>query len=1020
MEPIATFSGLASGVQWRDLVDQLMQIEERPAQRVQQKITGIQSRSAAWLTFQSRITTLQDSASVLADGSSFDGVTTTVTGSGFTASAGASASPGSYAVEVLQVATAEKIGSDFVASSGDALGLTGEFWINGARIAIDAAHTLADLAYAINAADTGTDATGVSATVVSTDVGDQLVLSARSTGAAGIALADGADGIAAALGFTDGTSAIKHATSDGATSDAFASSSTAVSTMLGITGTTTGTVDIGGVQDVAIDLTGDLEDIAQALNDAATAQGKQISAVVVAETVDGGTVYRLDISGTTAFSDANGVLETLGVLEGGRGDVAQSVRSATAFLDDLAATATAATELTALATAAGSAGVQVGDSLTLAGTRRDGTTFELDYTVQSGDILQGILDALEGASGYDGAATASIDGSGRLVVTDATGGASRLAVSIVSHNEGGGTLDFGAFETAVVGRSREIVAGADAAVRVDGVYSTHSSNTVTGPVPGVILGLTGTTTEAATLTLGRDVDAAVTAVKALVDGYNDVASFVTDQFTGGEGSNKPLAADGTLRSFRTRILAAMRTALGTGVAGSWTRLTDVGVEIQQDGTFSFDEATLRDALAADPTAVERLFGVHGAASGSGLRYLGAGDDTVPGTYTVAVTSAATTASVTGSTNLADGLDASFASDTLVITDLGTGSSYSVALEANQTAETVLQNVQTELATARAHTIATTTALDSDSGGTAATTDTTWSQIHQGGSSAGVQNGDTITIAGRRADGTSFSESLALADVTTQTLGELRDLLQNTLGTDATVELAGDGTFSITAAETGSSLLEVEMSSDNLGGGTLQLATEVSQEGRAAARIDASLVGGALALAHQDYGTTAGFRIEYANAGTETELGLGGTTATEYAGTDAVGTIGGMAATGSGRVLTGAADTDVEGLMVSVGESFSTGSVTFSRGIASLVEQAIEPMLDSADGSIQWLLDGLDDRVETLNDRIDDMEARLERRRDTLIRKFTAMEKAMAIAQNQSAWLMAQIGALPGSASSTDE
>jgi flagellar hook-associated protein 2 len=1019
MDPIATFSGLASGVQWRDLIDQLMEIEERPAQLLQQKISGIQTRSAAWLSFQSKLTTFQDAASALADGSSFDGITTTVTGSGFTASASASASPGSYSVEVLRVATAEKLGSDVVASSADSLGLSGEFWINGAHIAVDASDTLDDLAYTINAADTGVNATGVSATVVSTDAGDQLILSARSTGATGIALADGADGIATALGLTDGTTTLKHATSDGATSDVFHSASTAVSTLLGITGTTSGVVDIGGVQDVTIDLTGGLDDIAQAINDAATAQGKQVSAAVVSETVDDEVVYRLDISGTTAFTDANGVLETLGVLEAGRSAVAQSIRSSTAFEDGLGAAATAATELTALATDAGTAGVQVGDTLTLAGTRRDGTTFQFDYTVQGGDTLQSVLDALEGASGYDGAAAASIDGNGQLVVTDGTAGSSLLDLSIISHNEGGGTLDFRSFETSVVGRSREIVAGTDAAVRVDGNYSTYSSNTITGPVPGVTLTVTGTTTEAATLTLARDVDAAVDGVKALVDGYNGVAEFVTDQFTGGEGSTKPLAADSSLRSFRARMLSAMQTALGTGAAGSWTRLTDVGVEIQKDGTFAFDETTLRDALAADPTAVERLFGVHGAASGSGVRYLSAGDQTASGTYTVGVTSAATTAAVTGSTSLSDGLGSTFVSDTLVITDLGSGDTYSVGLEADQSADTVLSNVQTELATAHAHALATTTALETDAGGTAATTDTTWSEVYQSGSSAAVQDGDTITVTGRRADGTSFTEYLAIADASTQTLGELEDLVQNALGTDATVELGTDGRFTVTAADTGSSLLELEMSSDNLGGGTLQLTTGVTQEGRSAAAIDASLAGGALQLVHRDYGSNAGFRIEYANAGTETELGLGGTTATEYTGTDVVGTIGGLAATGSGRVLTGDAGTDVDGLTVSVDDSFTDGSVTFSRGIAAIVEQTVEPMLGTDDGSIQWLIDNLDERVETLNDRIADIQARLERREESLVRQFTAMEQAMAVAQNQSAWLTSQISSLVGSSSSTD-
>ncbi len=72
------------------------------------------------------------------------------------------------------------------------------------------------MAYTINAANTGTNATGVSASVVTAGGGYQLVLTSQNTGAAGIDLVDGADGVASGLGFTDGLLTLKHVTSDGA------------------------------------------------------------------------------------------------------------------------------------------------------------------------------------------------------------------------------------------------------------------------------------------------------------------------------------------------------------------------------------------------------------------------------------------------------------------------------------------------------------------------------------------------------------------------------------------------------------------------------------------------------------------------------------------------------------------------------------------------------------------------------------------------------------------------------------
>ena len=1019
MDPIASFSGLASGVQWRDLIDQIIQVERRPAVLVEQQITGIQSKSATWLSFQNKLTSFQDAVQGLADGSSFKKYTNSIYGSGFTASTGSDVAPGSYSVEVLGLAAAEKLGGDVVASTSTALGQSGEFWINGSRIEIAAGDTLSDVAYAINAANTGSSATGVTASVLGAGGGYQVVLTSRTTGAAGIDVVDGADGVAAGLGLTDGQLAIKHGTSDGATSDAFASRTLGVAALRGLTGTSTGHVTLGsgtGVFSVDIDLTKGLDQIAADIQSAATAAGSGVTASVVTETVDGKTTYRLDIGGTTTLSDDGGVLQALGVLEGGRSTVTQEITSG-GTLKASGSPATGTADLVALDTPA-----TLGDTFTVGGTKPDGTTFSMTLTVAAvsdpanGDVktLDDVLAALNGAKGFDGAATASLV-DGQIVVKDAAGGSSQLDLSMVSHNEGGGTLDFGDFDVTSVGRRREIVAGSDAAVRIDGVYSTHGTNSVSNPIPGVTLSLSAVTTEPGVLTISRNTESVVSAVKSLVSTYNEISTFVTGQFTGGAGSTKPLAGDATLRSMMSQVRTTMQATLTTGVGGSWSRLGELGIQIQRDGTFQLTESTFRDAFASDPSAVERLFGEYGSTSGSGLSYLHGADATVAGTYTVAVTTPATMATVLGSTALADGFDA--AADTLTITDLGSGKSYAVDLSNGESAATVLANIQAALATPQAHVVSTATALATDASGTAATGDTTWSEIFQAGSSAGVADGDSITTSGRRADGTSFYKSLQITDATTQTVGELKDLVQNAVGTGAIVSIGADGKITVTTDPPGSSLLEVTISASNDGGGSLSLSTEVTQEGREAASIDATLEGGALRLGHQDYGSAAGFRVEFGNAATGTELGLGAS-GTEYAGTDVEGTIGGLAATGSGRVLTGASDTDVEGLSIQVTDAFTSGSVTFSRGIASQLDAMLESLLGTDDGSLQSILDALDGRVNKLNDRVDALDARLVRRQEELVRRFTAMEQAMAVAQSQSAWIASQVGSLPTYSSSS--
>ena len=44
LSSIASFSGLASGIQWRDLIDQIMAVEAAPIDRLQDRIDHVRSR----------------------------------------------------------------------------------------------------------------------------------------------------------------------------------------------------------------------------------------------------------------------------------------------------------------------------------------------------------------------------------------------------------------------------------------------------------------------------------------------------------------------------------------------------------------------------------------------------------------------------------------------------------------------------------------------------------------------------------------------------------------------------------------------------------------------------------------------------------------------------------------------------------------------------------------------------------------------------------------------------------------
>ncbi len=136
--------------------------------------------------------------------------------------------------------------------------------------------------------------------------------------------------------------------------------------------------------------------------------------------------------------------------------------------------------------------------------------------------------------------------------------------------------------------------------------------------------------------------------------------------------------------------------------------------------------------------------------------------------------------------------------------------------------------------------------------------------------------------------------------------------------------------------------------------------------------------------------------------------------TSYAGTDAVGTIGGKAATGRGNVLEATDSADKAfGLRVTVGAGVTgaLGSVTITDGFA----KAAAFVADAAgkrDGSVAKAIDSRRSEVRSLDNQIAAWDQRLEVRRKNLQRQFSSLEMNLGKMRNQSNWLAGQIAGLP--------
>lgn len=212
--PLVSFSGLASGFDYRSLVDAIIQEERRPAARLESQLDEYASQQTALTAYRSRLDALQTAAHALQDGTAFDATsstTTVVSGTKAVATVATSpaTAPGSFRLAVTQLARTEKLAGTGVAVIADPLAQTGTVTINGVDIDVAAADSLGDIRDRINALDTGATPIGVRATILSVSPTDnRLVLTSTASGAAGISLADTTGTVLQSLGLQDGVGGV--------------------------------------------------------------------------------------------------------------------------------------------------------------------------------------------------------------------------------------------------------------------------------------------------------------------------------------------------------------------------------------------------------------------------------------------------------------------------------------------------------------------------------------------------------------------------------------------------------------------------------------------------------------------------------------------------------------------------------------------------------------------------------------------------------------------------------------------
>ncbi|MBW1740047.1 MAG: flagellar filament capping protein FliD, partial [Deltaproteobacteria bacterium] len=863
-------AGLSSGFDWRTMIDQLIAIEHRRVDVVEDRKADYEAQLSEWQSFNTKLLALKTAAEGLNNPKDFYLYTASMSTDSSTVDAEdllsisttTSAVPGTYTIKVTNLAQAQKLASNPFTSQTAELGSSyaGDIIINGKVVTINATDSLGDVADSINSVNTGTDPSGVTATVVNYGTNDyRLILTSDETGDDGMSLLNGSSAnLVQKFGWKDNeTAIIKNSITNGAQSDRFTSPNVAIKSLLGLsTGeASTGSLTIAGTA-VTINLSTDsLTDIKDTINNASITG---VTASVISQTVDGTTYYRLQIDGTQTFVDEKNILNTLGILDHTSVDVTGKVSE-----NSMTSEGTYITSTTLLTDIDGYNTFTAGDYIRMSGTDTAGSTVGgatgyVDFTITSSSTVQDLLDEIENQYGD---VVAYVTSTGKIRVDDLTGG-TNLVVNLADNiQDANSSLEFvtndGDF-LAATARKREVVAGEDATVEIDGVEVTNSSNTIEDVIEGVTLNLVKEdSSTTVTLKIEHDIDTIKSNIQDFVDKYNDVMSYINTQFSYDEDSETTggvLFGDSTLRSVKSDVVSLLTKSIW-GVDSDFSSLSLVGIDSEQneddEWVLSIDDTKLTGYLQTNFSDVMSLFVGQGITSTSALTYIAHTRDSEAGEYTVHINRAATRGTETGNVDLSSG----GADETLTITQ--GNSTAEITITSGMTLADIKNAINAELDTEYAETLVGDVQLKEDDNVTYITSETTWDNIY----GTTFQNDDVISFSGTSRSGSSISGSYTISDVTTDTVQGLLSAIEDAFSSEVTATIDTSGRIVVTDKYVGYSELSISSISHPTEGeffGTVDVtsgAGDGSQEGRYAMAITATDDGSNhLVLRSDDYGS----------------------------------------------------------------------------------------------------------------------------------------------------------------------
>lgn len=230
----------------------------------------------------------------------------------------------------------------------------------------------------------------------------------------------------------------------------------------------------------------------------------------------------------------------------------------------------------------------------------------VDVTVAATDTLDTLAGKINAANAGVSASVVNDNTGARLVFSSQkTGVANSFRVTAVNADPGVSALAFDPPGGATA--TTQTQPAADAQATINGLPVSSSSNTLSNVLNGLSVTLNQVTTAPVQISVKQDTDGITKSVQTFIDAYNAMSTLLTTDLAY-DASTKvagPLQADSSAVSLQRQLRNVLGSA--SGASSVFGTLSQVGLQVQADGTLKLNSTTLTNAMATNPAELKKLF-----------------------------------------------------------------------------------------------------------------------------------------------------------------------------------------------------------------------------------------------------------------------------------------------------------------------------------------------------------------------------------------------------------------------------